>query len=620
MCVRFLLAQLQLDSLQEKPSPKAVRKALIALPNDLDRMYDETLFRIENQSDDYRQLANQILEWIVFAVRPLSMNELQEALAVEEGTQEIDESNIVDPELITSVCAGLVVLDQASSVIRLVHFSTQEYFKRIRFARFPAAQIHIGKICLTYLSFQDFATSTHNFDYQTIWLRTQKHPLLRYAAEHWGEHVRGGSEKDLQSQVLGFLNDERKLLSAVQVLRLATSMRPPRLIPRLHLAAHFGLENTVDILLRQGDSISERDGYGGTALHRAVEAGQKSVVQLLLEHGADIQARDMNGHTAIHKAAIGGQTEIVPLLLTKGANVLFEAIDGRTALHFAAESGNAKIVAALLEAGAEVNEMSYDMGKAMWRKFMSGRTPLHWAAQNGHLAATQVLVEHGAKVNALNSTDRTPLQEAIMFDHTPVVRYLLDSGASVTIKDDCGWTPLHEAAWQSSRQVAQMLIDLGAEIDPINISTPLTAKLPGVEMDLGGAEVGCTPLHLAVARGKFGIFELLQSHGADIKFCDSSGLVPLHRTVQAGPSSGSLQIIQCLLDSGVDIDVRDKKRQETTLQMASRVGMVGLIEYLLERGANIAATNSFGETALQLAEAGGYVQAARVLIEYDMRH
>lgn len=206
-----------------------------------------------------------------------------------------------------------------------------------------------------------------------------------------------------------------------------------------------------------------------------------------------------------------------------------------------------------------------------------------------------------------------------MFDRTPVIRYLLNSGASVAIKDDCGWTPLHEAAYQSSRQVAQMLIDLGAKIDPITISTPVAAKLPGVQVDFVEVQVGCTPLHLAAARGNFDVFELLKSHGADIQFCDSSGLVPIHRTVQAGPSSGSLQVVQCLLNSGVDIDVRDKRRQETTLQMASRLGMVGLIEYLLERGANIAATNRFGETALQLAEAGGHVEAVRVLIEYGMR-
>lgn len=55
------------------------------LPNDLDRMYEDSLLRIENQSEDYRELAEKVLAWITYAVRPLLVAELQEALAVEEA-------------------------------------------------------------------------------------------------------------------------------------------------------------------------------------------------------------------------------------------------------------------------------------------------------------------------------------------------------------------------------------------------------------------------------------------------------------------------------------------------------------------------------------------------------
>lgn len=659
ICGRFLLARLQLDFLQEKCTPKAVRKALAMLPNDLDRMYDETLLRIENQSEDYKELAMQILEWIVFAVRPLSVNELQTALAVERGTHEIDESNFVDPELLTSVCAGLVVFDQASSVIRLVHSSTQEYFRRIRCSRFPNAQIHIGSICLTYLTFREFAAGACSND-QAVRSRMRKHRLLRYAAQHWGEHCRDDSQRDIKSQILEFLDDEAHISSAVQVMHLTAPARFPEFMSRLHLAGHFGLEHTVETLLQKGDNISVRDGFGATALHRAAEAGQKNTVKRLLEHGADIEAHDSKGHRAIHRATIGGGTETVLLLLDQGANVS-EAIDGRTALHFAAETGNEEIITALLQAGGGVDTESYDVGEDNWqKKFFAGRTPLHWAAQNGHLVVAQVLLEHGARVNALNSTSRTPLQEAIMFNHVHMVRYLLENGASVTTEDDCGWTPLHEAAWQATPEIAKMLIDHGAEIDPTNIDTPADAKLPGVEVAIGEdgckplhlatyihlideateidhttvespqdrklpefrlnmGKVGCTPLHLAVIRGEFELLELLKSHGADIEFCDSSGLTPLHRTVQAERSDGPLQIVRSLLDAGVDIDVRDKRRQETTLLMAARLGRTDRIEYLLQRGANIEAINRFGENSLQLAEAGGHAEAARLLLEYRTR-
>jgi ankyrin repeat protein len=53
--------------------------------------------------------------------------------------------------------------------------------------------------------------------------------------------------------------------------------------------------------------------------------------------------------------------------------------------------------------------------------------------------------------------------------------------------------------------------------------------------------------------------------------------------------------------------------------MTARLGRGGCIKYLLEREANIEATNRFGENALQLAEAGGHVEAARTLMEYGMQ-
>jgi hypothetical protein len=52
-------------------------------------------------------------------------------LAVEPGEAELDPENKPEVDDIVSVCAGLVVVDQESDVIRLVHYTKQEYFERI---------------------------------------------------------------------------------------------------------------------------------------------------------------------------------------------------------------------------------------------------------------------------------------------------------------------------------------------------------------------------------------------------------------------------------------------------------------------------------------------------------
>jgi hypothetical protein len=77
--------------------------------------------RIADQNENDRHLGEQILQWISFAERPLSLDELQEALAVEADSEELDQDNIYDVELVTSVCCGLVIVDLDNSVIRLVH-------------------------------------------------------------------------------------------------------------------------------------------------------------------------------------------------------------------------------------------------------------------------------------------------------------------------------------------------------------------------------------------------------------------------------------------------------------------------------------------------------------------
>lgn len=86
--------------------------------------------RIEGQLQDQEELAKQVLSWITCAKRLLTILELQHALAIEIGDSKLDEENLLQIEDMVSVCAGLVTIDEESSIIRLVYYITQEYFER----------------------------------------------------------------------------------------------------------------------------------------------------------------------------------------------------------------------------------------------------------------------------------------------------------------------------------------------------------------------------------------------------------------------------------------------------------------------------------------------------------
>ena len=130
---RFLLARHHLESVTTVKSTKALRTRLGSLrtgSDAYDRACVEAMERIKRQNSDAQELAFQTLSWISCAKKTLTTQELRHALAVEQDRQDLDEENLSDLEDILSDCAGLVVVDEESQIIRLVHYATQEFFER----------------------------------------------------------------------------------------------------------------------------------------------------------------------------------------------------------------------------------------------------------------------------------------------------------------------------------------------------------------------------------------------------------------------------------------------------------------------------------------------------------
>lgn len=86
---------------------------------------------------------------------------MQHAIAVmnlEPGENCIEEDALPEKDILLTVCAGIVIIDKESDVIRLVHYTTQEYFEQNRFEKFPNAQSEITEACLNYLTLDAFMT------------------------------------------------------------------------------------------------------------------------------------------------------------------------------------------------------------------------------------------------------------------------------------------------------------------------------------------------------------------------------------------------------------------------------------------------------------------------------
>ncbi|KAK7038307.1 hypothetical protein R3P38DRAFT_2905549, partial [Favolaschia claudopus] len=259
----FLLAKLHMESIVKQHTVKAIREALKNMPGDLKRTYDDLWERINRQSEEDRNLARRTLTWISNAETVLLLSELVEALAIEPGTTELDSDNILDPDIITSVCAGLVVINEEDNLVRLIHYTAQDYLDGIQDEEFPDAQIEIASTCFTYLSFHKFGQGD-DVDLQTTF---DENALLEYALLFGLIHARGDPEHRIANDILSLLSclAQSTVESQTRWQKMASvHMSLPR--TRLGIAAYFGLLHVAERLI-------EEDGFDIGALHGATTNG-----------------------------------------------------------------------------------------------------------------------------------------------------------------------------------------------------------------------------------------------------------------------------------------------------------------------------------------------------------
>ncbi|POR37483.1 Uncharacterized protein TPAR_02314 [Tolypocladium paradoxum] len=620
----FLLAQLHADSLVGKTTVKAVRSALAKLPSGsdaYDHAYETAMERIQKHVADQKQLATQVLLWITCARRPLTISELQHALAVEVGETRLDEDNLAELEEMVSVCAGLVTIDEQSYIIRLVHYTTQQYFDKNRAKWFPNAEADIATTCVTYLSFNVFESGFCPTD-EEFEERLRSNPLYDYAANHWGHHAREAST--LCQESIHFLVSGAKVESASQALMAVQrgySQRVPRHMTGLHLVAYFGIENSAGMLISRnyGDSM---DSYGRTPLSYAAEKGHAAVAKLLLDTGrVDIDARDIKYATKeAHEA-------IVELLLATG-KVDIDARDakfGQTPLSWAAEQGYAAVVKLLLDTGrvdANVEDIRH------------GRTPLSWAAERGHEAVVKLLLNPGRADADVKDIwhGRTPLSWATKKGHAAIVKLLLEEGANAQSRDKYGRTPLTWAAEKGYTAVVKLLLDTG-KVD-VNLTdedydqTPLSygavyghaavvkllLETDGIDVNSKDKYCGQTPLSWAARNTHAAVVTLLlKTKGIDVNSKDTEyGRTPLSWAAGEGHET----IVRLLLDAnGIDVDSADNAYGQTPLSIAAENGHTAIVRLLLEKGANTDSKDTKGRTPLSWAAEKGHQAIVKLLLD-----
>ena len=167
-----------------------------------------------------KPLAFKVLTWIVYAVRPLQLEEALHAVAVDEldpQDESVTEDCLTPPSIIVNACAGMIRIDKESDVVGLVHKTTQEYFKKNGINHFPHAHQDITRSCLRYLSLHVFSSGYCPSD-ELFRRRLKENALLDYAVRRLGDHISQGFDCSLKDLALKVFLEERTTSSASQVL------------------------------------------------------------------------------------------------------------------------------------------------------------------------------------------------------------------------------------------------------------------------------------------------------------------------------------------------------------------------------------------------------------------
>ena len=276
------------------------------------KAYDDTVDRIENQEQGTRELAKKVLFWIVYAKRPLNTEELKHALAVEPGTRRLDKANLCPIIDMVSSCAGLVTVD--SNIIRLVHYTTQEYFQRSGLKSFEDVQKDIiATSCLTYLSYDVFAGGY--LTWTDLGSRLRENAFFEYAARNWAYHIQD-TQRSVGDLALNFLLDDGKASASSQIVFPSLER-----FCGMHLGTYFDLNDDVMVRLLEEKDPDSKDSSGRTPLSYATENGNMRLVELLLGYNVDINSKCGRGQTPLSRAIEKGNTAVVEVLLAEGVKI-----------------------------------------------------------------------------------------------------------------------------------------------------------------------------------------------------------------------------------------------------------------------------------------------------------
>ncbi len=384
------------------------------------------------------------------------------------------------------------------------------------------------------------------------------------------------------------------------------------------------------------------------SLQLAAFEGNVELAKRLLLKGRDVNEL-LHGHSALHVAAFHGSIDVAAELVKNGANLDIQldpkAIDDVEIKNYTVKEGDTYISIAedhylmhpksgatqflrlngirlkgtalknnppTFEVGEVVKVIDANVGPEWFRytRALTGQdgqlgnplgfgqvigrvpalTPLELACVSGKVEMVSWLIKNGANPDGAPRI-HNGLWTALGDQNEALLRILLEGGANVNIERGKGDTPFRVVCTRGLPYFAKILIEAGANYN------------------FKEKSLGKTSLRAAAHFGRTEMVQLLLDLGLDPDVRDDWGWTPLH--VAINPETA-----KALIDGGANIHAKAKDGNEAIHSLIGE-NMLDSVKYLLSLGVDVNALGKNNITPLHQAVIFNHVDGAKMLLENE---
>jgi len=412
-----------------------------------------------------------------------------------------------------------------------------------------------------------------------------------------------------------------------------------KITPLIYAVGHKNL-NLIELFIKNGANVNDKDTKGATPLYYAITHSQKiEIVEYLIDNGADVNEiiNDEN-ETVIFSAIKYEQYDIIKLLVDRGANVNHKNKQNKIPLGTVMYRKNcSQLFEYLISDEIDFQELD-----------RHGKSLFHYSITSGNTDVFNYIMDNveNIDINLLDKQQNTPLMLAVYFKNIDFVLKILERKPNIEYRNARLENALYIAVEKNSYKIAKLLLENGAKVDNSNIEINRKMLFNAVTsyriiqlLIKNGFEInnyiintpnkyGNYPLSIATRHRKLSSIRFLLANNANPYMNNSNHNLPLQE-ITVGYYNNRFEnfkkVIECYEDYGVDINELNENGEDLLFCVISRSYNTSYLEEIIkflieEKGADVNIKNNNGVSFLMYLVSKNNISLELVKYLVEERH